>query len=434
VFAGAFFPSSNHELYQYDKLWQAYARAAPSFGLRLAYLPLRFLGAEIEGSLTPTAVSDTMSTSGARALLFAGRGHLIAQLPLYSVVPFVVLGGGLLGTRGDTLGKDVDLSGHFGGGVKVHVHRNIAVRFDVRGTVGSGHGTETRRVVYPEVLLGISVPLALRGRDSDGDGLFDPGQRARPTDECPQRPGDLRHRGCPDRDDDLVPDPDDHCPGEPGLADRHGCPRLRDRDNDLVYDPGQVDIPPPGGDECPDVPGDPAYIGCPVPDSDQDGDLDTHDKCPHEREVWNGYQDEDGCPDELPVDITAMVGTLRGINFGFLSDTITTGSRPALDRAASVMVTYPGIRIEIQGHTDDEGDPSLNEALSLRRAEAVRQYLIQAGVPAQRLRAAGFGGSKPIADNRTAAGKAKNRRIELVLITGTESIDAAPTSKPAGGP
>jgi len=388
VFAGAFFPSSNHELYQYDKLWQAYARAAPSFGLRLAYLPLRFLGAEIEGSLTPTAVAETMSNSGGRALLFAGRGHLIAQLPFYSVVPFVVLGGGLLGTRGDTLGKDVDLSGHFGGGVKVYVHRNIAVRFDVRGTVGSGHGTETRRVVYPEVLLGISVPLALRGRDSDGDGLFDPGQRARPTDECPQRPGDLRHRGCPDHDDDLVPDPDDHCPAEPGLADRHGCPRLRDRDNDHVYDPGQVDIPPPGGDECPDVPGDPAYIGCPVPDSDQDGDLDT----------------------------------------------ITTGSRPALDRAASVMVTYPGIRIEIQGHTDDEGDPLLNEALSLRRAEAVRKYLIQAGVPAQRLRAAGFGGSKPIAENRTAAGKAKNRRIELVLITGTESIDAAPTTKPAGGP
>lgn len=434
VFAGAFFPSANHELYQYDKLWQSYARAAPSFGLRLAYLPLRFLGAEIEGSLTPTAISDTMSSEGARALLFAGRGHVIAQLPFYSVVPFVVLGGGLLGTRGDTLGKDVDLAGHFGGGVKVHVHRNVAVRLDIRGTVGSGHGTETRRVVYPEVLLGISVPLSLRGRDSDGDGLYDPGQRARPTDECPQRPGDLRHRGCPDGDDDLVPDPDDRCPAEPGLTDRRGCPRLRDRDNDTVYDPGQVDIPPPGGDECPDLPGDPAYIGCPVPDSDQDGDLDTLDKCPHDREVWNGYQDDDGCPDELPVDITAMVGTLRGITFGFLSDTITAGSRPALDRAASVMLTYPGIRIEIQGHTDDEGDPLLNEALSLRRAEAVRQYLIRAGVPAQRLRAAGFGGSRPIADNRSSAGKAKNRRIELVLITGTDAIEAAPTGKPAGGP
>ena len=204
----------------------------------------------------------------------------------------------------------------------------------------------------------------------------------------------------------------------PGVACRYQdekpviVPKVGDRDGDGLLD---------DADKCPDEPEDKDNFededGCPELDNDKDGIPDNDDKCPNDPETKNGYQDEDGCPDELPVDITAMVGTLRGINFGFLSDKVTAGSRPALDRAAAVMLTYPGIRIEIQGHTDDEGDPLLNEALSLRRAEAVRQYLIQAGVPAQRLRAAGFGGARPIADNRTAAGKAKNRRVEVRVLT-----------------
>lgn len=99
-------------------------------------------GAEIEGALAPTTVAST------RALLFAAR-YSIAQLPLASVVPFVLVGGGLLGTRGNTLGQDLDLVGHFGGGLKIDVHRNAALRLDLRGTIGSGDGTETRRVVYP---------------------------------------------------------------------------------------------------------------------------------------------------------------------------------------------------------------------------------------------------------------------------------------------
>ena len=418
AFVGTLFPPGAHELYQYDRKWQPYARVAPSFGLRLAYFPLRYLGAELEGALAPTTVANT------RALLFAARGHLIAQLPLASVVPFILIGGGLLGTRGDALGNDLDLVSHFGGGLKVHVHRNVAIRLDLRGTVGSGHGTETRRVVYPELLLGVSVPLNLRGRDSDDDGLYDPGQRARPTDACPQQPGRLRDRGCPDRDDDHVPDPDDHCPAEPGLLDRRGCPRLRDRDADGVYDPGQVDIPPPGGDLCPAIPGEPAHVGCPPPDRDNDGELDSGDRCPDKPETRNGYQDDDGCPDELPVDLAAIVGTLRGINFAFMSDRITADSRPALDHAAAIMRTYPSIRVEVQGHTDSEGEAAVNEEVSRRRAESVRQYLIQAGVQADRLRAVGLGGAKPIADNRSARGKARNRRIELVLITGDNHAPA----------
>ena len=237
----------------------------------------------------------------------------------------------------------------------------------------------------------------------------------------------MQLRGCPDRDDDHTPDPDDRCPAEPGPDERRGCPRLRDSDADGVYDPGQVDIPPPGGDRCPAIPGELEHIGCPAPDLDPVGVLGASDQCPDKPETWNGFQDDDGCPDELPVDLAALVGTLRGINFAFMSDRITPGSRPSLDHAATVMRTYPSIRVEIQGHTDSEGEAAVNEQVSRRRAESVRQYLIKAGVPPEQLRAVGLGGARPIADNRSAAGKARNRRIELTLIH-----DHNPTPTPGG--
>jgi outer membrane protein OmpA-like peptidoglycan-associated protein len=215
-----------------------------------------------------------------------------------------------------------------------------------------------------------------------------------------------------------VPDPDDRCPAETGLVDRRGCPRLRDRDEDHVFDPDQVDIPPPGADRCPDLPGDPAYIGCPPPDSDRDGALDSTDKCPTRSEVWNGYQDDDGCPDDLPVDLTALSGTLRGINFAFMSATITAGSRPALDRAVAVFLEFPSVRVEISGHTDSTGALAYNHDLSRRRAESVKRYLVEHGIDAARIQTRGAGPDEPIDTNRSAAGRAKNRRIEFDLLVG----------------
>jgi OOP family OmpA-OmpF porin len=419
VFVGVFAPHARHELYDRHQPWLPYAKAAPTLGLRLAYYPLRPLGLEIEGALTPTAID---SVYGGRALLYAGRAHLIAQLPLASIVPFVLLGGGLLGARSDLLGNDVDLTSHFGGGLKIYAHRYLGVRLDVRGTVGSGHLTGGSRVVYPEATLGLVVPLGLQARDSDGDGLYDPGQKARPVDACPEQPGARRHTGCPDRDGDEIVDRDDRCPVEPGLPARRGCPALRDRDNDGVFDPGQADIPPPGGDLCPDVVGRTDQIGCPAPDTDGDGLVDPDDRCPREPEVFNGYEDTDGCPDVVPVDVVALVGTLRGINFAFMSAAITPDSRPALDQAVAVMRDNPTIRLEIQGHTDNDGKPELNLDISRRRAEAVRAYMITAGVDGERLRAIGYGGDRPIADNAIEAGKAQNRRIELRLLDASDKV------------
>ena len=414
VFGGVILPHPAHELYApLTGTWTPMARVAPSLGLRAGYYPLSFLGLEVEGSLMPVRLD---CTCGERGLMYAARGQVVGQLPLASVAPFVAIGGGALGVRSARLGGDVDAVSHFGGGLKIFAHRYVGVRVDVRATVASRVGLVGGRIAYPEVLLGLVVPLGLLPRDRDGDGLFDPGQKARPVDRCPDVAGSSRTQGCGDRDGDAIADLDDRCPDAAGGGERRGCPPLRDGDGDGVFDPGQVDIPPPGGDQCPEIAGMRDYIGCPPPDSDGDGLVDPSDGCPDARETINGFEDEDGCPDEVPVDVATLVGTFRGINFAFMSDEITLDSRPALDHAVEVMRQYPTIRIEIQGHTDQEGDPRVNQTLSTRRAEAVRAYIGAAGIAVDRMRAVGFGGDRPIADNATPAGKAKNRRIELYLL------------------
>lgn len=427
VFGGVFLPNARHELYEPAKAtWAPYARVAGAIGLRVAYLPIPYVGAELDAAVMPVALDATYVSSGGRANLYALRGHVIAQLPLASVVPFVLLGGGGLGARSDVLGSDLDLASHFGGGLKVFVHRRVGVRLDVRGTVTSRQGTVGSRIVHPEVLLGIVIPLGLQPRDSDGDGSYDPDQRRPPVDRCPDVAGAVPMGGCPDSDRDTVPEPDDRCPGVVGLSERRGCPALRDSDRDSVYDPGQIDIPPPGEDRCPQIAGLPAYLGCPPPDGDGDGVPDPDDKCVDVRETDNGFQDDDGCPDEVPIDLKEVIGALRSINFSFMSDVISDSSKPELDHTVEIMRKYPTIRVEIQGHTDDEGDPAVNLELSLRRALAVRRYFSAAGIAEARMNARGYGGTKPVVDNKTEAGKARNRRIEVRLIDANDRLIKVP--------
>jgi outer membrane protein OmpA-like peptidoglycan-associated protein len=102
------------------------------------------------------------------------------------------------------------------------------------------------------------------------------------------------------------------------------------------------------------------------------------------------------------------------IQFDFAKSSIKPESRPAIAEMASLMKARPGMRIGIEGHTDDVGDPQSNKALSLKRARAVVVALVAAGVPETRLVAAGFGEERPVADNRTEEGRARNRRVEMV--------------------
>ncbi len=414
AFAGVMFPAAHsHELFnarrQLDarregkEFWRPYRTAAPDLGIRLAYFPLSFLGGEVEAAVMPTRVVED-GGPGARANLFSVRAHFIAQIPLWRVAPFIVVGSGGIGTNG-ALGNDFDPMTHFGAGVKVFLTQRTLLRLDVRDNVAARKEVDAGATSYPEVLLGFSTvlgrskPRRVPEKDSDGDGFLDR------SDACPYEPGKAPD-GCPerDRDADGFMDSADACPDVPGVAP-DGCPE-KDRDGDGFLD---------SVDRCPDVPG-VEPDGCPIPDTDGDGYLDNVDGCPDKPETWNGLEDADGCPDTLPPKIKAIDGVIRGIYFDLDKDTIKPRSRPVLDRAVAVFTEFPSVRIEISGHTDSTGSIAYNRDLSRRRAEAVKAYLVEHGIDHGRIQTRGAGPDEPIDTNRTPAGRAKNRRIEFQVL------------------
>jgi outer membrane protein OmpA-like peptidoglycan-associated protein len=97
------------------------------------------------------------------------------------------------------------------------------------------------------------------------------------------------------------------------------------------------------------------------------------------------------------------------------SATLKPGAREKLARVAGVLLAYPGLEIDIEGHTDSVGSDDYNQQLSERRADSVRAYLVQQGIPRDTVEAMGFGESRPVVDNGTAAGRQQNRRVELVI-------------------
>ncbi len=119
--------------------------------------------------------------------------------------------------------------------------------------------------------------------------------------------------------------------------------------------------------------------------------------------------DTDGCPRKGSI-------TLEGVNFEVNSATLTADSRTVLDRVADDLRKYPRLKIELQGHTDSTGSDAYNLDLSQRRASSVMKYLMDAGVPASQMTARGYGESEPIADNKTADGKARNRRVVMKVL------------------
>ncbi|MCB1736062.1 MAG: OmpA family protein, partial [Gammaproteobacteria bacterium] len=203
--------------------------------------------------------------------------------------------------------------------------------------------------------------------------------------------------GCElDSDGDGVRDSADNCPDTvPGATvDASGCEL--DSDHDGVLD---------SGDKCPNTPaGTPVNAdGC-EPDDDADGVANSADLCP-------------GTPagDEVSPFGCSLIRAiaLEGVNFLSNDDTLTEASSVILDRVANVLIANGDLVVEIAGHTDAQGPDAYNLDLSQRRAASVRTYLIDKGVPKDRLSSKGYGETEPVADNRTAEGRAKNRRVEL---------------------
>lgn len=421
IFGGLLFISERNAFHVPTQPLPNFRVPSPEIGVRIAYLPLSFLG--VEGELMGAAAEQD---NGEGATAWAGRGHVLLQIPTRTVSPFILGGGGRMGILSDASGDDSDPALHFGGGLKINLHRKVALRLDVRDTITKERpGADTAHHI--EALAGISLVFgrpAPRPTDTDGDTVVDL------QDECPLEPG-LLPSGCPirDRDGDGIDDPQDQCPDEPGIAPT-GCP-VHDADGDGVPDERDEcrdvrGIAPTG---CPDTDGDGildrddqcldvagiAPHGCP-PDSDGDGLIDSQDKCPNDAENKNGFEDDDGCPDEIPEQVKQFTGVIKGINFEINKAEIRVDSRPLLDEAAAVLNQHPTLKIMVVGHTDDRGRKELNIDLSRRRAEAVKTYLMDRGVDAERIMTRGEGPDSPIADNKTAAGRQTNRRIEFQII------------------
>lgn len=347
-------------------------------GFRLEYMVLPWVGAGFEAGGMPTT---SPSEIGARAGFFAVRGHVIGALP-YRLTPTLALGGGLIGlrSRNAEILNGADSAFHWGPGVKFHVNEWIAVRIDGRHIVSASRfSIDSSPVHHGELLFGAEVTIRLtkwvgkkwraQRTDSDGDTIADY------WDECPKEYGE----------------------------DENGCPLDRDTDHDGIND---------SRDRCPKEWGD-GPDGCPIPDKDGDGILDVDDACESEPENYNGIEDQDGCPDELPDEVKQFEGVLKGIYFDTGKSTIRKRSLPALNKAVDMLKKYPQLRVEISGHTDSVGKDDDNVALSQARAEAVKQHLVEQGIEEGRITTRGAGPHEPIADNKSKKGRAQNRRIEF---------------------
>ena len=167
-------------------------------------------------------------------------------------------------------------------------------------------------------------------------------------------------------------------------------------------------------DKCPALPG-VAPDGC-LADADGDGLAGADDKCPEQAETKNGFEDADGCPDELPAAVKSFVGVIAGIEFDNGKAAIRKASEFALDKAVSVLTEYPSLRVEVIGHTDSSGSRDRNLQLSQERADSVKAHLVAHGIDASRIQTRGEGPDVPITTNGTPAGRQKNRRIEFRVL------------------
>ncbi|MEZ4453334.1 MAG: OmpA family protein [Nannocystaceae bacterium] len=175
--------------------------------------------------------------------------------------------------------------------------------------------------------------------------------------------------------------------------------------------PPSATAPADAGEAAPE-----ARPAAPPIDRDREVTLASDDACPDVAENRNGIADGDGCPDELPEDLARITGVIPELRFSINKDSIVAG-REALSAIAEVLQRYPEVVVEIQGHIAATKEKHYRVDLSSRRAQSTRRFLIAAGVDPERLIAVGYGEERPIADNKTAAGRVQNSRVELAIVS-----------------
>ncbi|WP_242203138.1 OmpA family protein [Aestuariivivens insulae] len=323
--------------------------------------------------------------------------------------PYIGVGGGYTwvdevgaGTLNGTLGFNVWFSENIGLTLQTsykhafedyldtHFQHSAGISIKFGGTDTDGDGIYDKDDACPDV-AGLE---AFNGcPDSDGDGIEDS------KDDCPNEAGAAEFNGCPDSDGDGVADKNDNCPSVAGLKSLAGCP---DADGDGVTD---------GDDSCPNTAGPAANKGCPWPDTDGDGVLDKDDKCPDVK----GTVANNGCPEVTEEVQKTLNEYAKTILFDTGKSTIKSQSEEVLKDIIGILNEYPTAKFTVEGHTDSVGSEKLNQSLSEARALSVKDYLVKNGVDEFRLSALGYGESKPIDTNKTRAGRANNRRVEINL-------------------
>jgi len=338
----------------------------------------------------------------------------------------------------DLLGsKVIDPSAHIGGGYTWwgdasagSVNGGLGLTFWFTETVGLSLQSTYKKTfdedknttgVRSHVQHFAGLTFKFGGKDTDGDGIYDK------DDACPEVAGPKELNGCPDTDGDTVLDKDDTCPEVAGLVEFQGCP---DTDGDGVQDSADACVDVPGlkefqgcpdtdgdgvqdkSDKCPTVKGPKENGGCPWPDTDGDGVLDKDDKCPSVK----GTVANNGCPEISEEQITKLNAYAKTILFNSGKSTFKQETFAVLQSITAILKEYPSSKFSIEGHTDSDGKDAMNQKLSEDRAGAVKNYLIENGIATDRLTSSGFGESKPIDTNKTAKGKANNRRVEVKLV------------------
>lgn len=396
------------------------------YGIRLGYFIDDNVSFEPSYQILFTDTKRAVGTNNSVQIRSLRFNLLYNFLPEHAVRPFITGGLGWEQTRIESTFRSNDLGVNAGLGLRWLITDNFAARLDGRyiyseinklgddrehnyeGTLGftylfggnsytdsDGDGVADKKDECPNTPKGATVDVKGCPSDADGDGVFDG------IDQCPNSAKGMKvdEKGCTlDSDADGIPDSVDQCANTPAgtAVDEKGCPK--DSDGDGVVD---------GADQCPDTPKGVVVnaSGCPL-DSDGDGVTDDKDQCPNTPKETK--IDEKGCPI-----VNKARGVLKGVNFKSGSAELLPTSFKTLDEAATALQEFPNVKVEVQGHTDNTGKEPTNQKLSQARAETVAKYLADHGVSADRMVSKGYGSSKPIAPNKTKAGRGKNRRVEL---------------------
>ena len=329
--------------------------------------------------------------------------------------PYIKVGGGYTAYESRFDDKEGGFKALAGGGINFWFTDHLGVNLQT----GYHHGFQKNGTDYFQHSAGIVIKFG--AKDTDKDGIPDN------KDACPEVPGLKEFNGCPDTDGDGIPDKDDACPQVKGPKEFNGCP---DTDGDGIPDKDDAcpevagpkefngcpdtdgDGIPDKDDKCPDVAGPAENGGCPWPDTDGDGVLDKDDLCP---EVA-GPASNKGCPEPDENEQKKLNQYAKTILFDTGKSTIKFESAEILNQIINVLKKYPNSRFRIEGHTDNVGKDEYNLGLSQRRAQAVTNYFKSKGLAGSRFTTKWYGEKNPVASNDTPEGRAKNRRVNVVIV------------------